>query len=315
MGVIGFLMDDSTNPGGVVDLSLISTFLAVYRAGSLTGAAPQLGLSQPTVTAQIKTLEAQLGQQLFERGPRGVAPTLAADELAAQVALHIDAVTAATQRSIAGDSPFASSVHLGGPAEMTAMRALPSLAHLVNQGLRLRVTLGLAEDLLAGLPTGRYDIVVSTIRPRGASLVGEPLFREEFVLVAAPSTAKRVDQRRLAEDPVCALSGLRLIAYSEHLPIVRRYWRHVFGQRPGQNIAVVVPDLRGVLAMVAAGAGASVLPHYLCAAELANGDLVPLVTPEAPPTNTVYLVTRSGATAFPHIAAVREWLLREARTW
>src|SRR3954470_22672918 len=116
MGAIGFLMDDSTNPAGNVDLSLVSTFLAVYRAGSLTGAAPQLGLSQPTVTAQIKTLEAQLGQQLFERGPRGVAPTLAADELASEVALHIDALTAATQRSIAGDSPFSSSVHLGGPA-------------------------------------------------------------------------------------------------------------------------------------------------------------------------------------------------------
>jgi DNA-binding transcriptional LysR family regulator len=45
-----------------VDLSLLRTFLAVYRAGSLTRAAAQIGLSQPTVTAQVRALEARLGQ-------------------------------------------------------------------------------------------------------------------------------------------------------------------------------------------------------------------------------------------------------------
>lgn len=308
-------MDNSKHPAGGVDLSLMRTFLAVYRAGSLTGAAPQLRLSQPTVTAQIKALEAQLGQQLFERGPRGVAPTLAADELAREVALHVDALTAVTQRSLAADSPFVSSVHLGGPAEMIAARALPSLADLVNQGLRLRVTLGLAEDLLVGLPTGRYDLVISTIVPRGASLIADPLFREDFVLVAAPSTAARIDQTRLADDPACALSGISLVSYAEYLPIIRRYWRTLFGQRPVQDIAVVVPDLRAVLAVVEAGAGTTVLPRYLCARELAGGSLVPLFTPRVAPTNTVYLVTRSGATSFPHIAAVRERLLSAARFW
>ena len=55
-----------------MDLELLRTVVAIHRAGSLTGAAAQLGRSQPTVTAQLRSLERQLGQQLFERAPRGV---------------------------------------------------------------------------------------------------------------------------------------------------------------------------------------------------------------------------------------------------
>ncbi|MQY12888.1 hypothetical protein SRB5_30270 [Streptomyces sp. RB5] len=67
-------------------LNLLRTFLAVHRAGSFTAAASLLGLSQPTVTAQIRALEQQTARELFERRPRGVVPTPAADELAVRVA-------------------------------------------------------------------------------------------------------------------------------------------------------------------------------------------------------------------------------------
>ncbi|MGW0943018.1 LysR family transcriptional regulator [Streptomyces sp. NPDC002623] len=76
------------------DLNLLRTFLAVYRSGSFTAAAPQLGLSQPTVTAQIRTLEQQSGRELFTRLPRGVEPTPPAHELAEQVAAPLDALAA-----------------------------------------------------------------------------------------------------------------------------------------------------------------------------------------------------------------------------
>jgi DNA-binding transcriptional LysR family regulator len=66
----------------VISLDLLRTFLAVYRAGSVTGGAELLGVSQPSVTAQVKALEADLGRPLFERLPRGMAPTAAGEELA-----------------------------------------------------------------------------------------------------------------------------------------------------------------------------------------------------------------------------------------
>ncbi|MEV7026306.1 LysR substrate-binding domain-containing protein, partial [Kitasatospora sp. NPDC093558] len=64
---------------------------------------------------------------------------------------------------------------------------------------------------------------------------------------------------------------------------------------------------------VAAGAGWSVLPSYLCRAELASGALRLLHRPEDPPINTAYLVQRPAASGNPHVAVVRERILAAAR--
>ncbi|MGA4801455.1 LysR family transcriptional regulator [Streptomyces lavendulocolor] len=299
--------------GPPLDLTLLRTFLAVHRSGSFTAAARLVGLSQPTVTAQVRALERRLGRELFARLPRGVAPTAEADALAARVAEPLDALEAVTGRSSAGDTE---PVRLAGPAELLCVRVLPALAAPVaERGVVLRVATGLTDELLEGLRAGHHDLVIATYRPRGRALVATPLMDEEFVLVAAPAWAERIGAGRVAAEGAAALRGVPLVAYAEDLPITRRYWRHVFGTRLTGRAAVTVPDLRGVLAAVAAGAGVGVLPRYLCLEELAAGTLVPLLSPEDPPINTAYLVRRPGAADHPHLALVRELLLREARHW
>ena len=298
-----------------MDLELLRTVVAIHRTGTLTAAAVRLGRSQPTVTAQLRSLERQLGQQLFVRAARGVVPTAVADELVARVAPHVDALARVAERGAAPDDPFGRPVHLAGPAELTAARVLPALAPLVRSGLRLRVGVGLADDLLAGLPTGRFDLVVSTVRPRGRDTRAVPLTDEEFVLVAGPAWAARIDRGRLARHGAAAVRDVPLVAYAEELPIVRRYWRTVFGTRPPGPAAVVVADLRAVLAATVAGAGVTVLPRYLCADALTSGALVALHEPEVPPINTLFLATRAGVEDEPGVAAVRRHLLAEARGW
>ncbi|MFE1313153.1 LysR family transcriptional regulator [Streptomyces sp. NPDC058755] len=296
-----------------LDLNLLRTFLAVYRSGSFTGAARLLGLSQPTVTTQMRTLERQTGRELFERLPRGVAPTQVAEELAARIAAPLDELAA-----VAGPGPGEGArpepVHLAGPAEVLCTTVLPALAPLVAEGVRLRVATGLTDPLLDELRAGRHDLVIATTRPRGRTLHAVPLTDEEFVLVAAPVWAERLTDRLPVEGPA-ALHSVPLITYAEDLPIARRYWRHVFGRRLSCTAAVTVPDLRGVLAVVVAGAGFSVLPRYLCADELASGALVELLEPEDPPINTGFLVQRPGASDNPDVVRVRELLLRSGRTW
>ncbi|WP_017623934.1 LysR family transcriptional regulator [Nocardiopsis chromatogenes] len=298
------MSDRTTN--GRPDLDQLRTFLAVYRAGSLTAGARLAGVSQPTATAQVRALETRMGRQLFERLPRGVAPTPVADDLAGRLAEPMDALEA-----VAGtpDAPApVPPLHLGGPAEMLCAAGLPALAPLVEKGVRLRVATGLADDLLAGLRAGRLDLVVSSVRPRGRTLAAEPLADEDFVLVAAPSWAERLDRDRLAAEGSAALDGVPLVSYAEDLPILRRYWRHVFGERLTATPAITVPDLRGVAAAVAAGVGVSVLPRYLCVRELASGALVVLLEPEDPPINTGFLVQRTGAQTHPHLGLVRDRL-------
>ncbi|MEU2284164.1 LysR family transcriptional regulator [Streptomyces sp. NPDC013178] len=296
-----------------LDLNLLRTFLAVYRSGSFTGAAQLLGLSQPTVTTQMRTLERQAGRELFERLPRGVAPTPVADELAARIAAPLDELA-----TVAGPDPAASGradpVHLAGPAELLCTRVLPALAPLVAEGVRLRVATGLTEPLLEELRAGRHDLVIATTRPRGRALTSTPLTDEEFVLVAAPVWAERLGDRAAADLPAM-LHSVPLITYAEDLPIARRYWRHVFGRRLSTPAAVTVPDLRGVLAAVVAGAGFTVLPRYLCLGELASGALVPLHEPDDPPLNTGFLVQRPGVVTHPDVTRVRDLLLSAGRTW
>ncbi|MFB6671504.1 LysR family transcriptional regulator [Streptomyces sp. NPDC056390] len=315
--------DSNGSPGigrtahtGPLDLNLLRTFLAVYRSGSFTAAARLLGLSQPTVTTQIRALERQLDRELFERLPRGVAPVPFADELASRVVDPLDALSAVAGQGGAGTDAAAEPVHLAGPAEMLCHCVLPALAPLIEKGVRLRVTTGLTDPLLEELRTGRHDLVIATARPRGRNLTSVPLADEEFVLVAAPTWVDRIGgPNRIAADGPGMLHTVPLITYAEELPIVRRYWQHVFGRRLTCKAAVTVPDLRGVVSAVAAGAGFSVLPRYLCRELLAAGALVLLHDPEDPPFNTGYVVQRPGTPDNPHIALVRDQLLEAGRSW
>ena len=297
--------------GRPLDLMLLRTFLAVHRAGSLTAAARLLGLSQPTVTGQVRALEQRLGRQLFERLPHGVVPTSVALTLASQVADPLDQLAAVTEPAPAGgraEEP----VHLAGPAELLAVRVLPALAPLVARDVALRVTGGLADDLLDGLRAGRFDLVLSAVRPRGRAVTAVPLMDEEFVLVAGTAWAGRIG---VVDAEGAGLDGVPLVSYAEDLPIVRRYWRHVFHRRPPARPAVVVPDLRAVLAAVVAGAGVTVLPRYLCAAEVKSGSLRVLLEPDDAPINTVYLAHRAGAALREHPRQVRDLLITQARHW
>lgn len=288
-----------------LSLDLLRTFLAVHRTGSITAAAQTLGLSQPAVTAQVKALESTLDRPLFDRLPRGVAPTPAADELARRVAPGLDVL----DEVVASELPSDEAVHLGGPAEFLCEEVMPMLAPLVRGGLRLRFTLGLSDDLLADLAAGRLDLVLSTIRPRLRGVRADPVYDEEFLLVASPEVAASV-----SEVGPKGLAGVPLVAYAEDLPIVRRYWRTVFGRRPAMAAQVVIPDLRGVLSAVRAGVGVSVLPAYLCRRDLADGTLVTLAEPAEAPINTGYLAVRSGAQARPAVAEVRAHLIRALRS-
>ncbi|MBG0827885.1 LysR family transcriptional regulator [Planomonospora sp. ID67723] len=313
-----------------VSLDLFRTFLAVYRTGSVTAAAHTLGLSQPAVSAQVRTLEAVLESKLFDRLPRGVAPTSAAEELARRLAAPLDALEEAVGVG-PGPEAFTRAVHLGGPAELLSTRVARALVPLLGEGVKLRVELGLADDLLDRLAAGTLDLVVSAVRPRRRGVHATPLLDEEFVLVAAPAWAGRAGLPPTGGPPGAAeagagaapvvprvpeparLAGIPVVAYAEDLPVIRRYWRTVFGARPAMSAVLVMPDLRGVLGAVAAGAGMSVLPRYLCEEELAAGALVPLAEPELPPINTLFLAVRDGAMTRRAVAAVHDHLLRWGR--
>jgi DNA-binding transcriptional LysR family regulator len=206
-------------------------------------------------------------------------------------------------------------VHIGGPVEFTTTMVIPALAHLPAAGAALRFTLGLADDLLARLAAGELDLVISTVRPRRRGITSAPLYDEEFALVGAPTWAGRLPPERLAAEGAKALADVPVLAYAEDMPIVRRYWRHVFGTRPTSSAAIVIPDLRGVQSAATAGSGITVLPRYVCSDDLASGRLIVLHDPPDPPINTIFLAARAGAPTDTHLSNVHHTLLQQARMW
>ncbi|MFB7860852.1 LysR family transcriptional regulator [Streptomyces sp. NPDC056069] len=297
-----------------MDLTLLRTFVTVHRAGSFTRAAALLGLSQPAVTSQIRTLERQLGRPLFLRRARGVTPTTIGDELAHRAAPHLDALV-----EIAGagldEQTGLRTLHVAGPPEFTSARVLPALTPLVTQGLAVRASLLVdAQESLDGLAAGHHDLAVATARPRGELFTTTALCDEEHVLVAAPRWAARLSPEALREG-AGALERLPVVEVHESLPFVSRYWTAVFESKPAAAATVIAPDLRAVRDSAVSGAGLAVLPRYLCEEDLERGRLVALLDPPVPPLRTYFLVIRTGTLALPHLARAHEWLLRAAGDW
>ncbi|MFF4650300.1 LysR family transcriptional regulator [Streptomyces sp. NPDC001380] len=332
-----------------MDLALLRTFLTVHRAGSITRAAQLLGLSQPAVTGQIRSLERQLGRPLFLRQPRGVAPTGVADELAHRVAPHLDALGEITGQG--ADGPAARTLHLAGPAEFCATHVLPALAGLVADGLAVRLAAADGDEALAGLAAATHDLAVTTSLPRGRLFHAVPLYDEEHVLVGAERWARAAAvqgpgvqgaagqeaagqgataqgwagqgpagrgpawQGTAARAAVAELERLPLLDCGEELPFVTPYWSTVFDTGPGVPAALVAPDLRAVLNAAREGAGIAVLPRHLCGPDLAAGTLRVLLEPPMAPLRTFFLVVRAGTLDRPAVARAHSRLLAASTRW
>jgi DNA-binding transcriptional LysR family regulator len=299
-----------------MDLALLRTFITVHRAGSFTRAAQLLGLSQPAITGQIRSLERQVGRPLFLRLPRGVTPTSVGDELAHKVAPHLDALLEIAEKDLADDSG-SRTLHLIGPPTFTTLRALPALASLAAEGLSLRVALSRADDeALAGLAAGHHDLCIGTLRSRDRLLTATPMWDEEQILIASPAWLERIGgPQAVSAGGPGTLRDVPAVGHDEELPLLSHYWTAVFDTRSEHVPSVVVPDLRAVLEAVIAGAGMAVLPRYMCCAALISGAAAALIEPPVPPLRTYFLSVRAGTLALPHIARAHERLLRAAADW
>lgn len=206
-----------------MDLALLRTFVTVHRAGSFTRAAVLLGLSQPAVTSQIRTLERQLGRPLFLRKACGVTPTSLGEGLAHKAAPHLDALVEIAESGLGVDGGPRRTLHLAGSPEFTAERVLPALSELISQdgpAFSLHASFGTAEEVLKGLAAGHHDLAISTAKPRGALLTATALCDEEHVLVASPAWARHISEDRGRQAGAVALEALPVVEVHESLPLI-----------------------------------------------------------------------------------------------
>ena len=174
--------------------------------------------------------------------------------------------------------------------------------------MAFRFQLGVLDELLGPLEAGELDLAIATRRVPRRGIAYQELYREEFVLVGGAAWTSRLaySRQRLLE----AILAAPVLAYDAELPIIRRYFRMVFGVQAERKAAVVMPDLRSLMLAAVAGLGISVLPRYLCERALEAGQLVQLHDPEKAIANIIYLAWNRQALRTARIAYACDALLK-----
>lgn len=290
----------------MADTELLRTFLAIYRAGSLTDAAHHRGISQPAVSQHLAALERASGARLFVRGPAGVTPTEHARELYAQVTEPLDALEAVIaglrgKETLSGSAP----VRVGSSPEFFSAEVLP---RLVGSEISVSAVFGTDAELLALLDHAEIDLAVTSSSPARRSMQAVQIGAKRFSLVCARQVAPSPSLRSL-EELAAWLRGQPWASYSLELPITRRFWQTVLGRPFSARPRLVVPDLRAVLRAVELGIGVSLLPTFVCADPLAEGRVVePFPVADLVEEEPWFACTRVGDARRPAVRALLDEL-------
>ncbi|MBI4517535.1 MAG: LysR family transcriptional regulator [Deltaproteobacteria bacterium] len=295
-----------------MDMRQVRHLLAVAEHGNVLRAASAIHISQPALSKSIQNLEAELGVQLLDRGPRGVSPTIYGTALLkhARLLLNQGAQAAAEIEAIKAG-------HLGhlrlGVANF-AIHFLPAvLAKLLSSkpGLSFEIVDGTYEGLTALVREGALDAVVSGLPPlhQAEDLVHEELTATEFVHVCRPD----YHPFQQAGVPMATLSQARWILPNRPQAIVD-LWKLAF-----RRARVVPPkpvlqsgSMMFIKAMLLEGQFVTVLPRGIVEPEVTAGALQanPLNDPFAMVTEGI--IYRAGGVHPPALFALIE-AIRAAR--
>ncbi|ODT78987.1 MAG: LysR family transcriptional regulator [Pelagibacterium sp. SCN 64-44] len=200
-------MDDHRTP----DWNQMRALLATAEAGSLSGAARKLGLTQPTLGRQVAALERSLGVTLFERAGRGLILTQVGQDLVAQLTAMGEA--AARVRHIASRQSEA----LEGMVRITTSDAyaayvLPPILENIRKSAPGIVIDVLASNAVEDLIRRRADIAIRHVQPVEAELIARRCPDAQARLYGARQYLDRIGRARRAQD----LRKADFIGFSEH---------------------------------------------------------------------------------------------------
>jgi DNA-binding transcriptional LysR family regulator len=220
----------SGQPNGF-DWNQMRAFLATVEAGSLSAASRVLGLTQPTLSRQIASLEANLDVVLFERVGRRLVLTASGRELAG----HVKAMGSAADRIAIAAAAQSDAVE--GLVRITAIDIIA--AHVLPDALkRLSVAApGIEVQIIASnsiddLMRREADIAIRHVRPEEPDLVARRCPDADIQIHAAKAyldaRGRPETPEDLADAPFIGFSlddGLERELRSRGVPVTRRNFR------------------------------------------------------------------------------------------
>ena len=280
-----------------IELRHLRYFVAVAEEGHITRAAERLNMQQPPLSQQIKSLEQQVGCQLFHRKARGVQLSDAGHaflEEARKVLSGLDRTIETTRRTARGEQGrLCIGVTPTAPSHPFVPRVIRSFRETYPM-VTLTVEEGLSHHLLRGQQQDGIDVafvrsqIVDTEGLTITSLLEEPL------LVALPAGHRFARGKSNELVPVKDLANESFVLYGPpgsgiHDATIAACHRAGFSPRIGQ----LAPRIASTLSLVAAGFGISLVPASMSCVKL-DGVSYRRLKAAAPPKAPLILVSRRG---------------------
>ncbi|HYH00110.1 MAG TPA: LysR family transcriptional regulator [Terriglobales bacterium] len=269
------MRDASANsaPTWAMDFDQLSTFVEVAALGNFSRAAEKVLRSQPAVSAQIRQLEQEYGEKLFDRTKKSVRLT-PAGELFLEYVQRMLALRDESLRAIADSGKVTRGVLSIGANETTFLYVLPELLsqyHRRHPKVRISVYRNFSHKVLEKVEDGAIQMGVVTIPVKSPSLEVIPLFRDPLIWIADPehplASKKKIKLAELAEQELILhkVGSLRRLMEKQLRPF-----------RPQLRVTMELTSTEMVKKFVAAGLGISLISEKFAEEDIRENKLVPL---------------------------------------
>lgn len=281
------------------DWTLLRSFLAVAEAGSLSGGARRLGLSQPTLGRHIAEIEAALKLSLFSRTARGLALTATGKALLPHARAMKDAASALSLVAAGRDEAISGTVRITASRIMVYHILPPMLAELRIREPLIDIEL-VPSDATENLLMREADIAVRMYRPTQLDLITRHLADMPLGLYAAKSYLDRVG-RPASPDAVLELD---MIGFDRSDQILRTL-RDLGVDRRREDFPLRCDDQLVYWSLVRAGCGIGGMQCAIADADPTVERIAPFI--ELPPL-PVWLTAPEALRQSPRIRRVFDHL-------
>lgn len=274
-----------------MDLRQLRYFIAVAERGSLASAAHVIGIAQPSLSLQVKNLEARLGTQLLVRSPRGVSLTDAGQILLKHAYIVLDAVEIAKQEvRQAGVTPNGKVV-FGMPSSVSMALSVP-LAETIRLELpdvRLRTVDAMSGFIKEWVEEQSIDLgmLYETGGLNNAELT--ELLHEDMHFYA-PADYWPLDTPPGAPVRLADLAQVELVMPSKSHGLRIMIERSCRAARATLDVVVEMDSLSQIKSLVARGSACTILAPAAAQDFEARGELVGSLIIEPRISRPVYLV-------------------------
>jgi LysR family transcriptional regulator, low CO2-responsive transcriptional regulator len=171
-----------------MDTRQLAAFCEVVERSSFSEAAARLGVTQPAVSQQVRSLEERLGTQLLDRSGRRVEPTEAGLRLyrGAQRLLALEEQL--LEDLVEPDAPLRGTLEIGASTGPAAIVLPLLLCRFQRDNVELRVHLSVSDtqSVVELVADRRLQLGIVGAARRHRSVAFEPFFRDEVILVCPP---------------------------------------------------------------------------------------------------------------------------------